>query len=69
MENGYFHFRLHPLLRTYFNFVVENEIFQCITLPFGMNWAPTVFTKCLRPVIAAIRSPRLIEVNADWLIK
>lgn len=34
-----------------------------------MNWAPTVFTKCMRPVIALIRTPLLMQPSpTQWLI-
>lgn len=68
LSDGYFHFRLHPLLRKYFTFNVMGEWFECIGLPFGFNWAPTLFTKVLRPVIAVIRNPNLILRGSNLLL-
>lgn len=57
LQNGYFHFKIHPLLRMYFCFNFGGEHFECVGLPFGYNWAPVVFTFCMKPVINVIRNP------------
>lgn len=57
LADGYFHFRLHPEMRKYFTFNINSEYFECISIPFGWNWSPTIFTKCMRPVITFIRTP------------
>lgn len=69
VSDAYHHLRLSDKIGKYFQFEVDGETFQCIGLPFGWSCAPGAFTKFLRPVIAALRSPALTNELAgfQWL--
>ena len=42
--------------------------YECIALPFGWNLAPAIFTKLMRPVIAIIRAPTLVQLPSSFLL-
>lgn len=56
ISDAYHHLALHPSIAPFFQFTIDNELFQCVGLPFGWNCAPTAFTKFVRPVLAAMRT-------------
>lgn len=68
LQDGYHHVRLHPLLRRYFTFNVNGLYYECVALPFGWSLAPAIFTKLMRPVLAIIRSPSLVQLPDSLLL-
>jgi hypothetical protein len=40
----------------YLCFVFNKRVFRWLVLPFGLNWAPYIFTKLMRPVVEHLRS-------------
>ena len=59
LSDAYHHIKLHDSLQPYFQFTINGEFFQCIAVPFGWCLAPFAYTKVMRPVITAMRNPRL----------
>ncbi len=68
LRDGYHHVRLHPELRKYFTFNVNGMFYECIALPFGWSLAPAIFTKLMRPVLAIIRAPTLVQLPSSFLL-
>jgi hypothetical protein len=57
VADAYHHLKLDNSIGKYFQFRINDKFYQCVGLPFGWNGSPAAFTKFLRPVLAAIRSP------------
>lgn len=49
--------------RKYLRFVWEGNIYQFTCIPFGLNIAPFVFTKIMKPVLAQLRQMGLESVS------
>jgi hypothetical protein len=45
LKDAYFHIPIHPAYRKYLPFQVLGQVYQLLTLPFGLNTAPMLFTK------------------------
>ena len=60
IKDAYHHIPIHPEDRQYFTFQIDGELWECLTLPFGWQGAPMVFTKVMRTVIAFLRSPQQV---------
>ena len=56
LQDGYYHLAIREQDRKYFTFCVGGECFRCVGLPMGWNASPRVFTKLMRPMVAALRS-------------
>lgn len=56
LKDAYFLVSIHPTYRKYLRFRYEGKIYQFNVLPFGLNTAPFVFTKLLKPIICLLRS-------------
>ena len=63
VSDAFYHIRLRPADRTYFRFVVAGVVYEPRVLPFGMRLNPWVWTKLMRPVVAALRL-RGSKINA-----
>jgi len=63
VADAFYHVRLRPADRKYFRFVVGGVVYEPRVLPFGMRLSPWVWTKLMRPVVAALRL-RGFTVNA-----
>ena len=59
LSDAYHHLSLHPNLRRYFCFKIDNKFYRCVGVPFGWKLAPYAYTKFTRPIITALRSPGL----------
>ena len=55
LKDAYLSVAVHPDCQKYLRFVWKNLTFQFRALPFGLNIAPRVFTRLLKPVAAALR--------------
>ena len=63
VSDAFYHVRLRPADRKYFRFVVAGVVYEPRVLPFGMRLSPWVWTKLMRPVVAALRL-RGFKINA-----
>lgn len=48
--------------RKYLRFIFNKQIYQFNCLPFGLNCAPLLFTKIMKPVLSMLRSKGWISV-------
>jgi len=55
VKDAIYHVRILPAHRTFFRFVVAGVVYKPRVLPFGMKLSPWVWTKVMRPVVAALR--------------
>lgn len=56
LKDAYFLVSIHPCHRKYLRFQWQDQLFEFNVLPFGLNTAPYVFTKLLKPVMSLLRS-------------
>ncbi|XP_031331157.1 uncharacterized protein LOC116161828 isoform X1 [Photinus pyralis] len=62
LKDAYFLLPIHKNHRKYLRFQVEGNIYEYNCLPFGLNVAPRIFTKLMKPVFAHLRKKGLISV-------
>ena len=55
VKDAFYHVRILPTHRKFFRFVVAGVVYEPRVLPFGMKLSPWVWTKLMRPVVAALR--------------
>lgn len=55
LENAYFLIPVSESSSKYLRFIFQGQCFEYLCLPFGLNVAPYVFTKVLRPVVNHLR--------------
>ena len=69
LKDAYFAVSVHPSHRKYLRFVWDKEVYQFVSLPFGLALAPRVFTKLLKPVVSLLRrlGMRLVQYLDDGL--
>jgi hypothetical protein len=70
LTDAYLTVPIHPVSQKFLRFLFGNETYQFTAMPFGLNIAPRVFTKIMKPVVASLRSQgiRLIIYLDDILI-
>ena len=70
LKDAYLSVAVHPDCQKYLRFVWKNQAFQFRALPFGLNIAPRVFTRLLKPVTAFLRKrgARIVIYLDDILI-
>lgn len=51
---------IHKNFRKFLRFTFENNIWEFTCLPFGLNIAPLVFTKLLKPAIFSFRKQGIV---------
>ena len=56
LKDAYLTVGVHPNSQKYLRFIWQGQVYQFQALPFGLNTAPRVFTKLLRPVVAFLRT-------------
>lgn len=56
LKDAYFLVNIHQNSRKYLRFYWSGQLYQFNVLPFGLNTAPFVFTKILKPVAKLLRS-------------
>ena len=61
---------IHPNSQQFLRFLWQGQSYQFVTMPFGLNVAPRVFTKLMKPVIAWLRGQgvRMIIFLNDILV-
>lgn len=69
LANGYYHMGLHPEHRRFITTVINGTVIRFCALPFGLSTAPRVFTKFMRPMVAALRrgGVRMLQYLDDSL--
>lgn len=55
VKDAFYHVRINPAHRKYFRFIVNGVVYEPRVLPFGVRLSPWVWTKMMRPVVAALR--------------
>lgn len=56
LKDAYFLINIHQESRKYLRFKFNGNLYQFNVLPFGLNTAPYVFTKIMKPVARLLRS-------------
>lgn len=62
LENAYFLISVDEASSKYLTFIFQDQCFEFLCLPFGLNVAPHVFTKILRPVVSHLRDKEFTSV-------
>ena len=70
LRDAYWHVPISKAFRPYLAFTSGKNIYQFCVLPFGLNIAPRVFTKVLRPVHSRLASKgvNVLMYLDDWLV-
>ncbi|KAA6400282.1 MAG: putative Transposon Ty3-G Gag-Pol polyprotein [Streblomastix strix] len=71
IKSAFNHITVHPSLKPYLGFQVEDRSFVYIDMPFGLRLAPIVFTKTFQMAQAAIKkglSSTILQYSDDILI-
>lgn len=55
LKDAYFLVSVHKSFRKYLRFRFQGILYEFNCLPFGLNIAPRVFTKIMKPVLAHLR--------------
>ncbi|XP_077257548.1 uncharacterized protein LOC143894793 [Temnothorax americanus] len=63
LENAYFLIPVDEDSSKYLRFIFQGQCFEFLCIPFGLNVAPHVFTKVLRPVVNHLRKRGLSSVT------
>lgn len=56
LKDAYHLIKIHEDSRKYLRFMWENDIYEFNVLPFGLNVAPYIFTKIMKPVVKLLRT-------------
>lgn len=62
LENAYFLIPIDESSSKYLRFILEGQYFEFLCLPFGLNVAPYIFIKVLRPVVNHLRKKGFTSV-------
>lgn len=62
LKDAYYLISIHKKYRKYLRFKFNGKLFQFNCLPFGLNIAPWLFTKLLKPVITLLRQQSIMCV-------
>ncbi|XP_073725558.1 kinesin-like protein KIF6 isoform X3 [Misgurnus anguillicaudatus] len=70
LKDAYFHISIYPAHRKYLRFSFQSEVYEFVTLPFGLSLAPRVFTKCMETALSPLRRRglRIYAYLDDYLI-
>lgn len=71
LKEAYYLIKIHPSSRKYLRFIYEHKIYEFNVLPFGLNTAPYLFTKLMKPVMRLLRLAGLtstIYLDDLWLM-
>ncbi|KAK3287919.1 hypothetical protein CYMTET_4597 [Cymbomonas tetramitiformis] len=61
LQDGFHAVEIHPDFQRFMQFDLQGELFQCSAMPFGWSDAPRVFSKFVRVMVEALRSPQAAE--------
>lgn len=62
LENAYFLIPVDEDSSKYLRFIFQGQYFEFVCLPFGLNIAPLIFTKVMRPIVNQLRKKGLLSV-------
>ncbi|XP_036150166.1 uncharacterized protein LOC105830632 [Monomorium pharaonis] len=62
LENAYFLIPVNKNSSKYLRFIFQGQYFEFVCLPFGLNVAPLIFTKVMRPVVNQLRKKGLLSI-------
>ena len=62
LKDAYYLVSIHISSRKYLRFEFEETLYEFTCLPFGLNIAPFIFTKMLKPVVSYLRELGLLSV-------
>lgn len=70
LKDAYFAVQNHVSSRKYLRFQFDNVLYKFQAMPFGLSYAPYVFTKILRPVVSFFRRQGItcVVYIDDWLL-
>ena len=70
LKNAYLHILIHPSSRKYLSFVHEGQVYEWVSLPFGLATSPFVFTKVIAEIgkFVHLRGIHLVQFLDDWLL-
>ena len=70
LKDAYLSVAIHPQSQKYLRFLWQKKAYQFRALPFGLNIAPSVFTRLMKPVASFLRKRgiRLVLYLDDMLI-
>ncbi|MEL7522376.1 MAG: reverse transcriptase domain-containing protein, partial [Cyanobacteria bacterium J06553_1] len=70
LKDAYWHVPIHKRYRPFLAFSAGKRVYQFRVLPFGLNIAPRVFTRILRPVHNALAQAgvQMLMYLDDWLV-
>lgn len=69
LKEAYFLVPIHLDSKKYLRFIWQGKVYEFCALPFGLNTAPWLFTKLLKPVVNYLRKQGFSSVVYldDWL--
>lgn len=70
LKDAYFHISIYPAHRKYLRFSFQSEVYEFVTLPFGLSLAPRVFSRCIETALSPLRH-RGLRISAyldDYLV-
>lgn len=56
LKDAYFLVNIHPESRKFLRFLWSGNLYEFNVLPFGLNTAPYIFTKLIKPIAKLLRS-------------
>ena len=59
LKDAYFHVSVHHRHRRFLRFGWKGKLYQYLVLPFGLGWAPFIFTMLTKPIVAFLRSRQI----------
>ena len=62
LSDAYYSISIDKHSRRYLQFIFEGKLYQFKVLVFGLNTAPRIFSKCMKPVVAFIRSKGILII-------
>ena len=70
LRHAYLHIIIDPRYRKYLSFVVDGQVYQWVSLPFGLAASPFVFTKVIAEVGKFVHSRglNLCQFLDDWIL-
>ncbi|KAJ8916439.1 hypothetical protein NQ315_014652, partial [Exocentrus adspersus] len=70
LKDAYFFIAIAESHKKCFRFKFQGKLYQFTCIPFGLNIAPWLFTKLLKPVLKSLRKEglKIVVYVDDWLI-
>ena len=62
LSDAYYSIPIDKHSRRYLQFIFKGKLYQFKVLVFGLNTAPRIFSKCMKPVVAFIRSKGIMII-------